>query len=75
MALKILKDDLSQNEKRLHEAEVDILKKLGAGSESIIQILDSGSQDYVPQYGKARNVDYIALEYAQQGDLFDEIER
>ena len=73
VALKILKDDLTAAEIRLQEAEVDILKKLNGGNDRIIQILDSGTDEYIPQYGKSRNVSYIAIEYAQQGDLFDEI--
>ena len=37
VALKILRDDLTANELRLQEAEVEILKKLnGSGGDTII---------------------------------------
>jgi len=67
VAVKLLKDD--DQFKELIMAEVNTLKKLH--HENIVNFLEQG-RDSIKKEGKADKVtDYIVLELAQGGELFD----
>jgi serine/threonine protein kinase len=66
VAVKILKGD--DHFKELVGTEVDVLRKLN--HPNIINFIEMGS-DLVRKENKSQKVDYIVLELAQGGEMFD----
>ena len=50
--------------------EVAAMQELQGQNENLVDIIAHGTADYVKS-GKTRKVDYIALEIAEKGILFD----
>ena len=70
VAIKIMNPDLDQKDKNLLKTELEAMSILK--HPHIVEILRCGNQPYVKNSGKEpKNVDYIALEYASGGELFD----
>lgn len=68
VAVKIMNDDMGEEEKQLLTNEVDKMCKLN--HKHITQYIEWGRSMYT-KGAKEREVDYIALELAQGGEVFD----
>jgi serine/threonine protein kinase len=69
VAVKIMNDDMGEDEKALLKTEVETMVKLD--HKHIVDYLEWGRSDYVKKGKAAREVDFIALELASGGELFD----
>ena len=65
-----MNDDLTEEVKNLMLNEVAAMQELKGQNENLVDIIAHGTADYVKS-GKTRKVDYIALEIAEKGILFD----
>ena len=68
VAVKIMNDDMGQEEKALLKNEVEIMCALN--HQNVVNYLEWGQDDYKKSKG-SKVVDYIALELAGKGELFD----
>ena len=69
VAIKIMRADLSKTEKNYVDKEIKAMMNLK--HENIIEIIDYGYTDYIKRPDKIKKVQYIALELASKGQLFD----
>ena len=69
VAIKIMNGDMDESEKKLIMTEVDALQ--GLENINIINQIEIGHDTYLKASGKSREVDYIVLELAGGGELFD----
>ena len=67
-----MNDDLSDKVKKLMLNEVEAMSALKDQNEHLVDIICHGTADYVKP-NKTREVDYIVLEIAERGILFDYI--
>jgi serine/threonine protein kinase len=68
VAVKIMNDDMGEEEKKLLSNEVKTMVDLN--HENVVNYIEWGTDDYVKPSGSKR-VDYISLELAEKGELFD----
>ena len=69
VAIKVMNGDMDEGEKKLIMTEVEALQ--GLKHANIINQIEIGHDTYVKASGKSREVDYIVLELAGGGELFD----
>ena len=69
VAIKIMNGDMDDSEKKLIMTEVEALQ--GLEHPNIINQIEIGHDTYVKSSGKTKEVDYIVLELAGGGELFD----
>ena len=63
-----MKENMNDQDKALLMTEVEAMMKMK--HENVLQIIDFGQKEYVKKNSK-KMVDYIALELAKGGELFD----
>jgi serine/threonine protein kinase len=68
VAVKILNDNLGDDEMALLNNEITIMNNLN--HKHVVKYLSHGQADYIKPSGK-KSVSYIALEIAEKGELFD----
>lgn len=68
VAVKIMNDNMGEEEKRLLKTEVETMYNLK--HQNIVNCIDWGTTSYIKPSGP-KTVDYIALELAERGELFD----
>lgn len=68
VALKILKDDLTEKTKELVIQEVKIMQSLQ--HKNVLEQIETGRDVYKKAKGE-REVDYVVLSIASQGEVFD----
>jgi serine/threonine protein kinase len=69
VAIKIMHSNMSEHDKKLVMTEVQALQ--GLKNENIISQIETGTAEYMKLSGKKRDVNYIVLELALGGELFD----
>lgn len=69
VAIKIMNGDMDETEKKLILTEVGALQ--GLQHVNIINQIEIGQDTYSKESGKSKVVDYIVLELAEGGELFD----
>merc|ERR1712166_987893 len=68
VAIKIMNDNMDEEEKQLLVTEVEAMSKLSHSN--VIQTIEYGTDNYHKK-GSKKQVDYIILELAQGGEIFD----
>ena len=69
VAIKVMHQNMSEQDKKLVMTEVEALQ--GLKHQNIIQQIETGTAEYKKTSGKTRTVSYIVLELALGGELFD----
>lgn len=69
VAVKIINDNMDANLKKLVMTEVEAMSKLD--NNHVINQMEYGNDMYKKDSGSEKNVDYIILELALGGELFD----
>ena len=68
VAVKIMNDDMGEEEKKLLSNEVQTMVELN--HDNVVNYIEWGTADYSKPSG-SKKVDYISLELAEKGELFD----
>jgi serine/threonine protein kinase len=68
VAVKIMNDDMGEEEKKLLANEVQTMVELN--HDNVVNYIEWGTADYSKPSG-SKKVDYISLELAEKGELFD----
>ena len=69
VAVKIMKDNMSNEDSTLLKTEVEAMKSIS--HLNIVNVLRFGDDKYVKTSGKIKQVSIIVLEIAQGGEFFD----
>lgn len=68
-AIKIINDEMSKNHLEIVVNELETMVRLE--HPNMIQVYESGEETYVKQNGKSKKVNYIVLELATGGEIYD----
>ena len=69
VAVKIMSDSMSEREKELVMTEVSAMQNLKHAH--VVEQIEYGMDTYIKDNGKSKTVNYIVLELASGGELFD----